>query len=275
MGEAKRRKAEIEQLKRLSPEAAARRLDEQRVARGIDPENLAAIGALARLLRQEFEEARTTGTIDAPVKLFQTTINTMIQGLSDVPVACKKGCSHCCHTWVSATAPEILFIAKIITTRGDQVIQKIALAHEHTKDYDFDTRAEHPIPCPLLEQDLCSIYDARPKTCRLAASADAEICARAYHNITNEDVPTPLMHLYGRAALAVALSSALRKVGLPHHAYEFNAGLHRALTTPDAERRWLANDDIFRDVRLDPDDVFAQPQAEQLYEQAFANEQSL
>ena len=28
-----------------------------------------------------------------------------------------------------------------------------------TKEYDFETRAEHPHPCPLLEDDVCSIYD--------------------------------------------------------------------------------------------------------------------
>src|ERR1700722_7856026 len=103
-----------------------------------------------------------------------------------------------------------------------------------------------------LGGDLSSIYDARPKVYRLAASADAAICARTYHNITNEDVPMPMMYLIGRAAYAMVMAAGLRHVDLPHHAYEFNAALSRALETDRAEQRWLAGDDIFADVHRDP-----------------------
>jgi len=124
------------------------------------------------------------------------------------------------------------------------------------------------IPCPLLEQDLCSIYESRRMTCRLAASADAEICARTSHQITNEDVPTPLVYLFSRASFADAMSAGLRKVGLPHHAYEFNAALTRALDIENGERRWLAGEDIFADVSRDLDDALAPPQAQQRYQHA-------
>jgi len=274
-GEAKRRKAEIARLKLNSPEEAARwrqsQQDRRELVRGINPasQDPTPVAALARLLREEFEKAKLTGSIDAPIVLYQSVIATTRDDLSDIPVACGKGCSHCCHTWVSATAPEILYIAKII--KNTPVIDNVRATHQQTKDYDFDTRDQHPIPCPLLEQDLCSIYEARPMTCRLAASADAAICARTYHNITNENVPTPMMYLFGRASFAVAMSAGLRKADLPYHAYEFNAALTRALDTEDSERRWLAGEDIFGDIRRDPEDALSQPQAQQLYRHAFTD----
>jgi Fe-S-cluster containining protein len=202
--------------------------------------------------------------------LLHNTVNATLHGLSDIAVACKKGCSHCCHIWVSVSAPEALFTAKIVKQRGDAAVEKVRLAHQQTKDYDFDTRDQHPYPCPLLEDDLCSIYDARPNACRLAASGDAEICARTYHNITNEDVPTPVMYLGSRSVYGIAMAAGLRKAGLPYHGYEFNASLLRALETDQAEQRWLAGEDLFADIHRDPVDIFAHPQAQRLYEHAFS-----
>lgn len=276
-GEAKRRKAEIERLKQNSPAEAARwrqaQRDKRDLVRGIRPasQDPAPVMAVARLLHAEFEEAKLTGSVDAAMTLFQSVIATTLDEVSDVPVACGKGCSHCCHIWVSATAPEVLHIAQLLKERDGAVIERVRTAHGQTKDYNFDTRDEHPTPCPLLEQDLCSIYESRPMTCRLAASADASICARTYHNISSEDVPTPMVYLFGRNSFAVAMAAGLRKASLPHHAYELNAALTRALNTPDAERRWLAGEDIFSDVPRDPGDALAHPQAQWLYEHTFTD----
>ncbi len=275
MGEAKRRKAEIEMFKRASPEDAARRRqstqDERSLVRGINPEsqNPEEIAGMARLLQTMFESAKQNGSIDAPVTFLQSKVDATVQGLGDIPIACKKGCSHCCNIWVSAPAPEVLFISKIVKLRGELTIDKVRVAHQHTKDYAFDTRDQHPYPCPLLEQDVCSIYYSRPKACRLASSADDSICARSYHNLSNEDIPTPLMYLLGRSMYSVAMAAALRKVNLPYHDYELNSALVRAIDTDDAERSWLSGQDIFSDVLREPGDLFSDLHAQRLYEYAF------
>lgn len=272
MGKASRRKAENRALKRMNPEQfAPQPRDNSQLAYGINPASSdpAIPVAITRKLGSLFDEAKRTGNVDPAVTLLHTTVNATVRALSDIPIACKKGCSHCCHTWVSVSAPEALFTAKIVKQRGDAAIEKVRSAYAHTKEYDFESREQHPYPCPLLEEDLCSIYDARPKVCRLAASADAAICARTFHNITTENVPIPMMYLVGRAAYAMVVAAALQHAGLPHHAYEFNAALSRALETDQAEQRWLAGDDIFADVRRDPADALSNPQAQQLYRHAF------
>lgn len=83
------------------------------------------------------------------------------------------------------------------------VIENVRTIHELTTKYDFDARPDHPQQCPLLKNDVCSIFESGPMTCRLAGSADAEICARTYHHPTNEDVPTPMMYLFSRNSFAV------------------------------------------------------------------------
>ena len=224
---------------------------------------------MARNLDAMLQTAKREGNIDPPINFICEKLDATIHAFGRLPIACKKGCSHCCHIWASATAPEILSIAKVVREHGDQAIGKVRAAHEETKQFDFDSRGEHPYPCPMLEDHACSIYERRPKACRLAASADAEICARSYHNVTNEDIPTPALYLIARSVYAIAFAVALKRVGLPYAAYELNAGLTRALNVPDAEKKWLAGEDVFSDVMQDPADIFAEPQTQMLFKRAF------
>ena len=46
----------------------------------------------------------------------------------------------------------------------------------------------------------------------------------------------------------MALYAALSHLSLHNGHYEFNAAVTRVLDTPDAERRWLAGEDIFAGV---------------------------
>ena len=86
-----------------------------------------------------------------------------------------------------------------------------------------------------------------------------------------EDVPTPMMYVTGRAAYAMTLSAGLKHASLSYRAYEFNAALYRALTTDNAERRWLDGEDIFHGIHQDPQDVLQHEQAQFLYHAAFPN----
>jgi Fe-S-cluster containining protein len=276
-GEAKWRRDEIAELKRRSPEESAqwRQLqnDKRRIANGIDPESEdpELIVAMARALSALFKEATRAGNVDAAVTLLYNTIDATLCHFSDVPaVACKKGCSHCCHIWVSVTAPEVLHIAKIVGQRSKTAIEKVRLASEHTKNYDFNTRYHHPYPCPLLEDHACSIYDVRPEVCRFAASVDAEICDRTYHKITNEGVPIPVPYVMGRDLSSIAMAAGLRHANLPYHTYEFSTALRRALETDNAEQRWLAGEDIFAGIHRDVEDIFEHSMAHFIYDRAFS-----
>lgn len=246
--------------------------DERLLARGIDSRSHdpGPTIAMARQIHTLLEKAKREKNIDPPVKFLQAKVEATRERLADIPVACKKGCSHCCYVWVSATAPEILFVAKLIRRKADaSAIAKIGAAHLATRDYDFRTRDKHPHPCPMLEADVCSIYEARPTSCRFAVSMNASVCARAMRQLSGEGIPTPGWYLSARGAYQLALVIALNHAGLPHRYYEFNAGLTRALEHGDSERAWLEGDDIFSGVRQDPNDALLTPNAGHLYRHAF------
>ncbi len=281
MGEAKRRRAEIGLLKGASDAETAlwrrSQIDEKRVARGIDPNapGPEPTAAMARRLHTMFEAAKQDGNIDPPVAYIhakvERTIEDFRQNSGGVPVACRKGCAHCCSFWVSATAPEALFIAKVVKSRGSQFMERLMTAHSQTMGYDFIARSRRPYPCPMLEHDICSIYEARPQSCRLAASGDARVCERVFRHLSNEAIPSPRVYLKAKSAYAVALAIALKRSHLPHEGYELNAAVVRALVTENAERVWLGGQDIFADVMRDPVDVLASSRdAQMMFERAFA-----
>lgn len=106
--------------------------------------------------------------------------------------ACNKGCAVCCTTDVSITEPEgKLLLDFIITEHGVQwLTEKLDSAPLHrplsqtTNEYaracleGRDTEVEQARlggVCPFLENEICSVYPARPFSCRCFAST---VCCR-------------------------------------------------------------------------------------------------
>ncbi len=240
------------------------------VAGGIDPSalNEFIVAELARQIHGHLGRAKQSFSVDETLEYLFSKIDLTVKGMADIPIACGRGCSHCCNIWVSATAPEVLFLAKRLSSR---VGARVREAHEITKSFSHEQRPYNPHPCPLLEADKCSVYQDRPLFCRLASSADAEICRRSYTNLTDENIPTPMMYIVGRDAYSTALSVALKGAGLSHVCYELNSALQLALNTPDAERAWLSGEDIFAAALTQEDAVpFEEsPGHAMLYEMVF------
>jgi hypothetical protein len=245
--------------------------DEKTLAQGLDPrsQDPRSIAAMARQMHVLFERAKRDHNIDPPVKFLYAKADATLHRLKDLRVACRKGCAHCCHTWVSVTAPEVLFVAKSLRRRVDNSAENVRAANALTKGYSFSVRALHPTPCPMLKDEACSIYGLRPVTCRFAASPDAYLCARVLRELSRETVPVPLNYLRGRGGYELSIAMALNQAGLPHYYYELNAALTRALEHDDAERAWLGGEDVFAQIRRDPHDVFQDPPVPQMMQLAF------
>jgi Fe-S-cluster containining protein len=246
------------------------KLDRKLVERGFDPSSRDPRGvlALSRHLSHLAARAKLQNDVDILVKPFHATISKGSAYLSYVPVACKKGCSHCCNIRVSASAPEILSLAKIVRSRGGDAVEAVVKADQLTRKFSFEERPFNPNPCPLLKDHLCSVYECRPSACRLAASGDAAICERSYNNVTDEDIAMPAVHLLSRATFSAALAMALKYAGLPHQTYELNSGLARALERKDSEKAWLSGEDIFAGTLREAGDFFDEEPARIFFAQA-------
>lgn len=181
---------------------------------------------------------------------------------SKFPVACARGCAWCCHVSVTASAPEIFLVAARI--RGmpeeqyDDTLNRVRAADQRTRQMSSRQRASNKIPCALLKDNLCSVYEARPGACRGFSSTSAEICRRGFEGEAVQ-VNTPAVWTSLRGAHKQALWAALAAEKLPAEYYEFHHALRIALEVPDAENRWLAGEDIFagvaREIVSDPTQI--------------------
>ena len=247
--------------------------DEQKLKTGIDADSSdpAGTAAMTRLMSDLLESAKRDRNIEPPVRFLHSKVDATLHAMRNLRVDCKKGCAHCCRVWVSATIPEVLFIAKSLRRRNEVALaDRVSSTHRITGAYDFISRQRLHQQCPLLSEDLCSVYETRPVACRFWASTNVAACLRVFRQSSGETVPTPMTHLKGRGAYEIALSLALKHVGLPHYYYELNAALARALERTDAEAAWLGGEDVFFDVRRDPHDVSTDTVSRQLYKFAFA-----
>lgn len=244
--------------------------DEASLANGLDPcaPDPGQLTALMRLLHDSAEEAKRAKRIDPLIHCLYRQMKRTAKLLEDVPIACRKGCSFCCNIWVDATAPEVLTAFKAIH-KSEELIAAVRKANELYAGLTFKQRWGMLTPCPMLADNLCSIYGSRPRVCRTAVSQDADACRRTYLELSQEGVPTPMVHVLAKTGFATALAGALKRARLPHVSYEFTAALNKALDTPECERRWLEGEDVFSGVQRSPVDVLTFPTNVQLYNAAF------
>lgn len=131
------------------------------------------------------------------IQIRNNTYNSLAEKLAakDGRITCQKGCTHCCHHYVTVSAAHGIVIVdylyrkrKLLTTflanykkwhgRGYELSDRIdrerisALSASRPTDGILrDTRpmSQHylgmNIPCPFLMDDECLIYDVRPLSC--------------------------------------------------------------------------------------------------------------
>ena len=176
-------------------------------------------------------------------------------------VVCHGGCASCCAIRVAATAPEILLIARTLSSMamGLELRQRIAAADEATHRLDEQRRMISGLPCPFVDGGLCVIYAVRPLACRGHASYDEKACVDALAGSPCE-VPVSELHVAVRSLAQNAMQAALRDCGYAWGAYELNQALRIALANGACEEAWLKGHDVFAAAQIN--DVSQQEMAE-------------
>lgn len=171
---------------------------------------------------------------------------------SDHRIDCAKGCAFCCHLRVTAMAPELFHLANFIRKQGNvaHTLAQLSAADARSRGLSATERPKHKVPCGLLRENACSVYGARPSSCRGLTSISVATCERGY-NGEDVQVMTPGVWTEIRRSHNQALWAALAAAGLSGDSYEFNHGVLVALETPDAEARWLKGEDVFAGVSCD------------------------
>lgn len=124
----------------------------------------------------------------ADVRSAQAAISTRYEGdlrsltsQAKQSIMCAAGCSHCCHYPATMSVLEGILLQRYLTHRGAWVPslkQKLQAHADKTFGLAYEIWLLSDLPCPLLnEQQRCSVYSARPFTCRVTYSTgDPYLC---------------------------------------------------------------------------------------------------
>ncbi|MBU0615207.1 MAG: YkgJ family cysteine cluster protein [Nanoarchaeota archaeon] len=123
--------------------------------------------------------------IDAAVELIK----------AEAIISCQKGCGHCCYQPVTATFPEVMLIVEYMKTdKGakELFVEQYRNWRKNFDPYAYTDAANHDlqaairgkesnrlldlaidrVQCPMLYDNECTIYQARPMVCRAMLSVD-------------------------------------------------------------------------------------------------------
>ena len=219
----------------------ARETELLEAARQVAREQLSASGQPARVLEA------AAGALSSSEELRRYHLEVL---QPSVQIACHEGCHWCCHLKVSVTAPEVFAVAEYLENSApkpvlEQVRARAAELAQDPRIFSSDAKAEAHIPCAMLnERGGCSVYVARPLTCRGYNALDSESCRRMLDDDT-EFVAANEPWARECAAVGLGLLAAIGDAGLPAELLELTSALHIALSEPNALQRWLAGEPIF------------------------------
>ncbi len=200
--------------------------------------------------RQEARAAGSANLVDArsrTIRMYDrlAAAQSSVIEQTRVELACAKGCAYCCHLRVEIRPHDAFVLAQQMRARFsgeqlDKAIERLASTVARIGVLTPEQHVRAGIPCALLENGACSVYEGRPATCRKYYSVSVDTCRSAF-----EDTSAPLVgqiqdeatRLAGNA-VALGYAKGLEDAGYDAALYELNFAVHTALTQPKAEKRY-------------------------------------
>lgn len=153
---------------------------------------------------------------------------TIRKALTGKPVSCRAGCSWCCKQLIYMSLAEAVDIVehhrgRVAALRPtlERLSESLVLNADHMSYFGT--------PCPLLEDDRCSVYEERPITCRAHyVASPAAVCADPRGAVLKYDF---------REAVQKALGSAMDALPYPQSLLPIPIALLLALNAAEALER--------------------------------------
>lgn len=166
--------------------------------------------------------------------------------------ACRAGCAFCCYApTVLASAAEIVYLADWLRTHCsseelNSLRQRVTARLQRTTAPAAPTQPTQPSPCPLLQNNQCMAYAARPLKCRGWNSLSREACEQAYgHSQTTVQIPADAYAYTMGNAVLNGLGESITQAEIDGASYDLTPALARALAIPDAVQRWRNGERLF------------------------------
>ncbi|GFE84435.1 hypothetical protein GCM10011487_64350 [Steroidobacter agaridevorans] len=218
------------------------------------------LGVLAEEHSRAQDEIRDAGVVRAYENSRQRHDARIASAPDLSTLACRAGCTWCCHFSVDVRAVEVFSILDFVerslpTEEKARIYAEVRANSVALQGMDDMERMRRNVKCPFLSAGRCSIYEARPQTCRNYHATDVAGCQQSYEDPDNLDIDpefAPMVYQAGGAHVD-AFTRAMRDAGYDTNVYEMNCALDTALSEPDARKRFeqkrapfkkLAGDDV-------------------------------
>jgi hypothetical protein len=163
--------------------------------------------------------------------------------------ACKPGCIFCCHLYVEVTSLEVVAVWNKLREGGYEAQRERVTANaSRVMGLRPDKRREAKVPCAMLVDGACSIYETRPFACRGLYSTSAQACEEALNTPAGAPLPpirSPALPRVLSAVLGVGINAALGDSGIQNETLELTTALDTLERNPDLPIRWLAGERVF------------------------------
>jgi Fe-S-cluster containining protein len=202
-------------------------------------------GVLAQEYERARDEIRTAGVLRA-FENSQQRHDSRIASAPDVgTLACRAGCNWCCYFSVDVRAVEVFSILDFVERtfapeEKARVYAEVRANSTALNNLDETERMRRNVKCPFLNEGRCTIYAARPQTCRNYHATSAVGCQQSYEDPDNLDIDpelAPWVYQAGSAHVD-AFSTAMRDAGYDIRAYELNGALDAAMSESAARERF-------------------------------------
>ena len=196
---------------------------------------------------QTREQIHSLGVLGA-LEGSQQRHDVRIAAASDVgSLACRAGCNWCCYFTVDVRAVEVFRILDVVETsftpeEKARVYSEIRVNSAALGKLGEGERVTRNLKCPFLNEGRCTIYVARPQSCRNYHATNVAGCQQSYEEPDNLDIDpdfAPGVYQAGTAHVE-AVSGALGDAGYDVNAYELNGALDAALSDAGARGRFEA-----------------------------------
>lgn len=217
-------------------------------------------GLLAEENARARDEIRDVGVLRAYENSRQRHDSRIAAAPDIETLACRAGCTWCCHFSVDVRAVEVFSILDFVerTQTPDEktrIYSEIRANSAALNGMDDMERMRRNVRCPFLSQGRCSIYEARPQTCRNYHATDVAGCEASYKDPDNFEIDpefAPMVFQAGGAHVD-AFTRAMREAGYDTSVYELSCAIDAALSEPEARQRFESKYLPFK--KLSGDDV--------------------
>ena len=213
-------------------------------------------GLVRGILAQETAQARAEIEQLGPVAAYENSRRRHDARLAAAPdahtLACKNGCYWCCYFTVDVRAVEVFSILDFMERELSpeqlaRVRREIEANGALLQGLSELERMRRNVKCPFLAAGRCTIYEARPQTCRNYHATDVTGCRASYEHPENIDIDpdfAPFVYQSGGAHVD-AFCSSLQQLGYDTHAYELSTALAVAMIDPQSRARFEAKQPPF------------------------------